>query len=294
MAPPQDPNVIAPDGDVTLTCGEQLGDGVPVMLQVNSTIMSYASEVFKALLSPRFKEGSALAANASAEVALPEDNGRILRHICMIFHHRLDALPITMSVADLIVFAQLCDKYHCTTAVRMHVGPWIGRQMDHAMHDDRLLLREAAILLRHDRMVKKVSSQLVYNSTANCHLPSDLADFAAGIRRRIVVYIERQIDLQLAHPECTALPRCISLMLSRMKHVDLFPITNNSKSVAQLCAIMTSTTYTDPTENVPNHGQGCKKHNLHSLRNLQGEFIKEATAIRTLILNMDLKTRAVD
>ncbi|KAK3679353.1 hypothetical protein LTR78_000914 [Recurvomyces mirabilis] len=182
MALPQDPNVIAPDGDVTLTCGGQLVDGIP------------------------------------------------------------------------------------------------------------LLLREAAILLRHDRTVKSLSCKLVFRSTATSPLSPDLADFAAEIRQRIVVYIESQIDHQLAHPECTALPRCISLMLSRMKHVDLFPMTKNAKPISQLCTIMTNTSYTDPTETAFNQEPGCRKHNLHSLRHLQGQFAKEANAIRASILNMNATT----
>lgn len=76
-------------GDVILVCGREEKECVfgrrnntstvltlenRKRIRVSAAIQSEASKVFQALLSPRFKEGTGLAADATVEIPLPDDD----------------------------------------------------------------------------------------------------------------------------------------------------------------------------------------------------------------------------
>ncbi|KAK5680580.1 hypothetical protein LTS10_007513 [Elasticomyces elasticus] len=90
---------IAPRGDVTLLCGEQVGDKKIIGLRVSSHILSYGSPVFNSLLAPKFREGTTLATTSSVEIPLPEDDPSHMIVLCNILHMRHDQESPTRSTA---------------------------------------------------------------------------------------------------------------------------------------------------------------------------------------------------
>jgi hypothetical protein len=114
--------------NVILICGTTNDGGTPRKITASSRILSAASPVFKAMLSPRFKEGAALATAGSLELVLEDDNPTVMAAICDLLHHRCDTRQANLLkkhsklIAD---FAGLCDKYDLVAKMRPVVSVWI-------------------------------------------------------------------------------------------------------------------------------------------------------------------------
>ena len=96
---------------------------------MSAAILSNASSVFKAMLKPRFKEGSALAVTTNAvEIPLPDDNARAMTIICQVMHLRNDLVHEVAndSTAMVLRVAELSDKYDCTIALEPTVRHWLA------------------------------------------------------------------------------------------------------------------------------------------------------------------------
>lgn len=111
-------NVIDPEGDVILTCGE-------TEFQVSSKVLSLASPVFKALFSPSFAEGQATSSKAS-RIQLHDDNAESMRFMCAVLHHKC-TLANGIGLEKLERLAVVTDKYDvCISSRRIrrdgHVG----------------------------------------------------------------------------------------------------------------------------------------------------------------------------
>lgn len=94
-------------------------------LRVSSSTLSRSSDVFRALLSPRFKEGSDLAASGSVEVPLPDDDPVSLAVVCKILHGQNNKVAYSMPVQEIAGIAIITDKYACTEAMRFAANVWI-------------------------------------------------------------------------------------------------------------------------------------------------------------------------
>jgi len=108
---------IDPAGDLVLLVGV---DEDSKLLRVSSRVLTLASPVLSALLSPRFKEGNSLAGSTGLpQIPFPEDNPEAMEWLCQALHFKI-------KVTDVVSFplvknlAVLCDKYDLSIAL----GPW--------------------------------------------------------------------------------------------------------------------------------------------------------------------------
>jgi hypothetical protein len=92
-------------------------------------LLSYASPVFKAFLSPRFKEGSQLATQSFVEIPLPDDEVTLMSYSCELIHLRPKQLQEPFGSKEILAFAQLCDKYDCLDLARASVGEWVRDEL---------------------------------------------------------------------------------------------------------------------------------------------------------------------
>ncbi|KAK4956289.1 hypothetical protein LTR10_005811 [Elasticomyces elasticus] len=152
---------IAPQGDVLLLCGEKVGNGKVVGLRVSSHIMSLASPVFKALLAPQFKEGAMLAAKATVDIPMPDDNAADMHLMCDIFHMRHDKVPRSLAVNRIICSTELCDKYDCAIAMQPTFEAWdICLQWSLGLGDLAHLLI-AATMLNYEALQARIGVKLL-------------------------------------------------------------------------------------------------------------------------------------
>ena len=96
---------IDPDGDIYLELTQ-------AELRVSSKVLRLASSVWKAMLSPRFKEGTTLKEDGFCRISLPDDNSDAMTLLCQILHHQ----PFDEKNHNEELFGQvavLADKYDC-------------------------------------------------------------------------------------------------------------------------------------------------------------------------------------
>ena len=112
-----------PAGDLVLKLGT--GDEM-TLIRVHSKVLSLASPVFAAMLSPRFAEGQALKdskamVDSTTTIDLPDDEERAMSLLCKILHYREDAAQRTSYPPDILIgLAMICDKYNMSRAL----SPW--------------------------------------------------------------------------------------------------------------------------------------------------------------------------
>lgn len=95
-------SVIDPDGDVILVCGES-------EFKVSSKVLSLASPVFKALLSPNFAEGQPTPSKAS-RIQLHDDDAESMHFMSAVLHHK-SASASDIGLEKLERLAVVTDKY---------------------------------------------------------------------------------------------------------------------------------------------------------------------------------------
>ncbi|KAK5169578.1 uncharacterized protein LTR77_005555 [Saxophila tyrrhenica] len=170
------------DGDVMLVCGGEDEEFVYLVvvfsleitdqsdrtkLQVRSSVLTVSSKVFKALLSPQFKEGAELAGAGSVEIALPEDDPEAMAIMCKVLHlwGRNDIEPRSLTTEQLLNVAVPPDKYGCTRAMRRAAEQWI-KQLEKVVDHTKLhSLIAACFYFDHEPMWRLVSRAFVFEST---------------------------------------------------------------------------------------------------------------------------------
>lgn len=111
-------NIIDPEGDVILICGD-------TEFQVSSKVLSLASPVFQAFFSPRFAEGQHTSSKAN-RIQLFDDDAESMRFMCAVLHHKC-ASANGVGLERLERLAVVTDKYD----VRM-----FSRSVRPDRHDD--------------------------------------------------------------------------------------------------------------------------------------------------------------
>ena len=111
---------VDPAGDVILTVGsEQCGD--QVRLRVSSKILSLASPVFAAMVSPRWSDSAYKASFSDPQhILLPEDTSSPMQWICQILHFRED-ISTNKDIPFLVSVAMLCNKYDLKSPIKIWV-----------------------------------------------------------------------------------------------------------------------------------------------------------------------------
>ena len=117
-----------PAGDLVLKLGSS--DEV-TLIRVQSRVLSLASPVFAAMLSPRFAEGKALEDSAGmakslTAIDLPDDDPRAMGFICRLLHFKEDAdRPTSYQPFTMMRLAEICDKYDMSRALSPWTNVWM-------------------------------------------------------------------------------------------------------------------------------------------------------------------------
>ena len=86
---------------------------------VSSYMLSHASPVFKAMLSPKYQEETELnnSSTSTLEVALPDDDPESISLMCHILHTRNNSVPNYLKLSKILDLARVVDKYDCCEAL---------------------------------------------------------------------------------------------------------------------------------------------------------------------------------
>ena len=109
-----------PAGDLTLLVGS--GED-QISIRVSSKVLTLASPIFAAMLSPNVAEGQALSqktAGVIPSVPMPDDDPEAMKWLCDALHHKQILETRMFKFPVLKKMAVLCDKYDMSIAL----GPW--------------------------------------------------------------------------------------------------------------------------------------------------------------------------
>jgi len=159
--------------------------------------------VFKALLSPRYAEGTTLATESTLQLPLPDDNGKAMAIICQIGHLSND-LPQNLEPSTAVEVAALCDKYDCTATIKTVVARWIDLYRDEDSPEVNVQLLAAAALIKYATKVQSLAIKLVLHSTK---LPSESAESA---------HVQDRIGQPLLG-KCTSISSSVDIMLTHLR-----------------------------------------------------------------------------
>lgn len=164
-----------PAGDLLLVL-ETAEDGRPTQssIRVSSKVLSLASPVFAAMLSPRFAEGQALLTSTSPEISsisFPDDNSEAMIWLCKALHFRKD-LTVDIEFSLLRELAILCDKYDLVGALNPWSHSWLRQWPGSSGVDDHAELLWISYALGNEDRFWHTSRNLMKLYTAD-----DLAAF---------------------------------------------------------------------------------------------------------------------
>ena len=112
---------VDPAGDVILSVGPEK-NGDHARLRVSSKVLSLASPVFAAMVSPKWSDSANKASSSEPQhISLPEDDSSPMEWICQILHFRED-ISTNKDIPFLVSVAQLCDIYDFKPPIK----PWVG------------------------------------------------------------------------------------------------------------------------------------------------------------------------
>ncbi|KAK5718671.1 hypothetical protein LTR15_008404 [Elasticomyces elasticus] len=306
---------IAPDGDVTLLCGEQVGNKEIIGLRVSSHILSYGSPVFKSLLAPKFREGTTLATTSSVEIPLPEDPPDHMTLLFNILHMRHDQDPHTVnSPTTLAAFANLCDKYDCALAVKPTLEQYITNKLEKA---DVVVLAHYlanAAMLRYPNFIKRIAVCLVLRATGpidkivsqalGIHyydvaslctkMDCTLLQARQTIRNFLESVVESQSDLGQSWGPCTvdceAISQRVVSCLRQLKAYRLWGESMSRESLEAMLVKMENIPLQDPAGLKSCGRNGCSKARSDAALGdpqLVQRFVASAKEVRKAIENMD-------
>ena len=107
---------VDPAGDVILTVGSEKWDN-EARFRVSSKVLSLASPVFAAMVSPKWSDSANKASSSEPQhISLPEDHPFIMEWICQILHFRKD-IATNQDITFLVLLAQVCDKYNLESPI---------------------------------------------------------------------------------------------------------------------------------------------------------------------------------
>ncbi|KAM0419074.1 hypothetical protein ACHAPT_012013 [Fusarium lateritium] len=118
---------------------------------VSSKILSTTSPVFQAMLDGRFLEGVQLSHSKISpnqepfRLSLPDDDYTAMLLLCKVLHFKFKGIPEQPRTSLLLALAGVCDKYHCTQALKycgaLWLRNWLRDMVDPSIEDvSRLLI----------------------------------------------------------------------------------------------------------------------------------------------------------
>lgn len=149
------PVEVVSDGYCVLIVGPE-----KARIHANPLFLSAASEPFRAMFEPEWREGDDLRSRADpAEIRLPEDNATALRLVCAVIHHENDTIPHELPIHTLLDIAVTADKYDCISALKFASESWLCPDRDKA--SELLVLTAAAYLYRNATAFRKITKKLI-------------------------------------------------------------------------------------------------------------------------------------
>ena len=154
--------ILDDEGDIMLVVGRS----EPCRIRVSSKILSLASNVFKAMFGPHYREGLSLrsAVNPTAEpiiITLSEDDPTAMLSLCQLLHYQIDMVDPRPDVTTLLALATICDKYNCAGAIRYASHIWLNLLVDSAGVGGLNHILIASYLFDCAVMFTKVTSKLL-------------------------------------------------------------------------------------------------------------------------------------
>ncbi|KAM5354494.1 hypothetical protein ACJ41O_001141 [Fusarium nematophilum] len=149
---------IAPNGDVTFV----LDDGA-IRVRVHSALMKNASPVFRAMLTPGFKEGNALAEakGEKIEIRLPGDSGEVFGWMCVALHSQADTTLWVPDVDQILDLAALAEKYDLVAAIQLSFTFWVDKRLPDASVENLWSLLAVSYQFDTAETFQSISRQLI-------------------------------------------------------------------------------------------------------------------------------------
>lgn len=139
------------------------------------------SPVFKAMLAPRFREGSVLSTTGEVEIALPDDDPETLELLCNIVHMTGD-IPTQLASTRILTLALLCDKYNGPAALKALIHGWMYISHTNKKTSVQAELLGAACALRFTDLARRFMQELVMRDS----LRTSAVDQATTIPQHII------------------------------------------------------------------------------------------------------------
>ena len=160
-------NDCGPAGDMVLKLSS--GDEV-TLIRVHSQVLSLASPVFAAMLSPKFAEGQTLEddkgmVDSTTTIELPDDDPTAMSLLCKTLHFKEEAAQRTFYPPNILMrLAAICDKYNMSRALSPWSHIWIENYPQESQ-DDRFKTAWISYGLEHHESFWKSTRDIVRNST---------------------------------------------------------------------------------------------------------------------------------
>jgi hypothetical protein len=169
-------------GDLTLVLSKNLGS-TPGMntrnLLISSKVLTLASPVFAAMLSPRFREGQRSESGTLDPISLPDDDVEAMTTLCQIFHFRYDMLPAKPSLELFKNLAVLCDKYDCVAPLRFVSETWLVMWEGTSSKEDLEILLFVSFIFGRAERFASLSERIVKEFSGNLKHLATLGGFDA-------------------------------------------------------------------------------------------------------------------
>lgn len=127
--------------------------------------------MFKALLSPHFKEGAELLSSNCVEIPLPDDNATSIVHLLRVLHFQNAEVPKELSPIEIFNMAVVTDKYECMDALRFVTTVWIESHLPSTAPAQLSILLESAYYFQDESLFQKVGHYLVWRSIGAINPP---------------------------------------------------------------------------------------------------------------------------
>ncbi|SLM41255.1 hypothetical protein LPUS_12201 [Lasallia pustulata] len=160
--------ILDDEGDIILAVGPTGAHRITV----SSKVLCLASDVFKAMTKPRFREGLSLRSpkNPTAEpvvIVLPDDDPLATLMLCQLLHFQIDMVESHPDAMKVLALAVVCDKYNCAGAIRYATEMWLNLLVGSADVSSLKQLLIATYLLDSAVMFASVTSKLLRDWTGS-------------------------------------------------------------------------------------------------------------------------------
>ena len=120
--------------------------------------------MFKALLSPHFREGTELRSTGAVEILLPEDDAAAMETICCVLHFCYEHISFEPPQGQLGRIAITAEKYDLAKALEPIAHVWISRVRQNSNREQWETLLIIAYLLQQEELFESIGEDIVWRS----------------------------------------------------------------------------------------------------------------------------------